>query len=95
MSMGKFWDIVENVIDSSDFVIEVIDARMPEMTRNKYAENLVESKNKELIIVANKSDFLSKEAAELYKKNFGKIPFLFVSIRMFLFTRFNMYGLML
>jgi hypothetical protein len=81
MSMGKFWDMVENVIDSSDFVIEVIDARMPEMTRNKYAENLVESKDKELIIVANKSDFLSKEAAELYKKNFGKIPFLFVSIR--------------
>jgi len=81
MSMDKFWDIVENVINNSDFVIEVIDARMPEMTRNKYAENLVESKGKKLIIVANKSDFLSKEAVDIYKKNFGKIPFFFVSIR--------------
>jgi hypothetical protein len=79
--MGEFWDIVENVIDHSDFVIEVIDARMPEITRNKFAEDLVESKDKKLIIVANKSDFLSKEAMFLYKKKLGKIPFLFVSIR--------------
>ena len=60
MSMEEFWGIVENVIDNSGFVIEVIDARMPEMTRNKYAENLVESRGKKLIIVANKADFLSK-----------------------------------
>jgi ribosome biogenesis GTPase A len=81
MSMGEFWDIVEDVIDHSDYVIEVIDARMPEMTRNEFAENMVASKDKKLIIVANKSDFLSKEAMFLYKKKSGKIPFLFVSIR--------------
>ena len=81
MPMEKFWDIVEDVIENSDFVIEVIDARMPEMTRNMNAENLVESRGKKLIIVANKADFLSKEAMELYKNKIGKIPFFFVSIR--------------
>jgi ribosome biogenesis GTPase A len=79
--MGGFWEIVERVINNSDFVIEVIDARMPEITRNKYAEGLVEGRGKKLIIVANKSDFLTKEAAELYKKNIKGIPFFFVSIR--------------
>ena len=79
--MGEFWDIVEDVIDHSDYVIEVIDARMPELTRNTFAENLVESKEKKLIIVANKSDYLTKEAKFLYKKKFGKLPFIFISIR--------------
>ncbi|MFH1229342.1 MAG: GTPase [Candidatus Aenigmatarchaeota archaeon] len=81
MSMSGFWDIVESVINNSDFVIEVIDARMPEMTRNEHAEDLVRKKGKKLIIVANKSDFLSKEAADLYKKNVKDVPFFFVSIR--------------
>jgi hypothetical protein len=81
MPMEEFWGIVEDVIENSDFVIEVIDARMPEMTRNMNAENLVESRGKKLIIVANKADFLSKEAMNLYKNKIGKIPFFFVSIR--------------
>lgn len=81
MPMEKFWDIVEDVIENSDFVIEVIDARMPEITRNMNAESLVESRGKKLIIVANKADFLSKETMKLYKDKIGKIPFFFVSIR--------------
>jgi len=81
MSMKEFWGIVEDVIENSDFVIEVIDARMLEMTRNMNAENLVKSRGKKLIIVANKADFLSKEAMDLYKNKIGKIPFFFVSIR--------------
>jgi ribosome biogenesis GTPase A len=81
MAMGKFWSVVENVIDESDFVIEVLDARMPELTRNKKAEKLVKKKRKILILVANKADFVSEETIELYKKKFEKIPFFFVSIR--------------
>jgi small GTP-binding protein len=81
MSMDRFWEIVDDVIYRSDFVIEVIDARMPEITRNKQAETLVEEKGKKLIIVANKSDFLSKEAIFNYKKKSGKTPIFFISIR--------------
>jgi ribosome biogenesis GTPase A len=81
MEMKKFWYIVEYVIDNSDLVIEVIDARMPEITRNKEAENLVESRGKKLIIVANKSDFLSRESIIGLKRSFGKIPVFFISIR--------------
>jgi ribosome biogenesis GTPase A len=81
MSMGAFWDIVEYVVDHSDYVIEVIDARMPELTRNSFAENMVTSKDKKLIIAANKADFLTKEAKFQYKKKFGKLPFIFISIR--------------
>ena len=80
MSMREFWYIVENIIDNSDYVIEVVDARMIEMTRNKKAEDMVRKKRKKLIIVANKSDFVSRDYLDNYKKNY-KIPFFYVSIR--------------
>jgi ribosome biogenesis GTPase A len=81
MSMGTFWNIVEYVIDNSDYIIEVIDARMPEITRNVEAEDMVDKRNKKLIIVANKADFLSKDAMNEQRKYFGKTPIFFVSIR--------------
>ncbi|MBL7169918.1 MAG: GTP-binding protein, partial [Candidatus Aenigmarchaeota archaeon] len=56
MSMQTFWEIVQEVIEESDVVIEVLDARMPEETRNRKAENMVKLGRKSLIIVVNKAD---------------------------------------
>ena len=51
-----FPDIVKEVIRISDIVLEVLDARFIEKTRNIELENLVRNMGKKLIYVINKSD---------------------------------------
>lgn len=80
MTMQDFWSLVATVIERSNLVIEVIDARMMETTRNLDAERLVESMNKKLVIVANKADFLPKELQADYRRD-SKYPLFFVSVR--------------
>jgi len=55
MTMYYFWRMVDRVINESDILLEVIDARMPNLTRNKKVENKVRRKRKFLIIVMFKS----------------------------------------
>lgn len=81
MGMENFWKIVEDIVNRSDYVIEVIDARMIELTRNKRLEKMVERTGKKLIIVANKSEFVSEEIIKKYRKKFKDIPFFFVSTK--------------
>lgn len=55
--MGKsFWDAVNNVIRESDVIIEVLDARFPDDTRNVELEDKARAAGKKLIVVLNKSD---------------------------------------
>ncbi len=82
MSMRDFWDIVRDVIQQSDVVIEVIDARMPRETRNRKAERMVKMARKPLIIVANKQDLIEPQAEKKYRKTLrGKATCIFVSTR--------------
>ena len=62
-----FWPIVLNVLRNSDVVLLLVDARMPEITRNSEIVTKVESmKDKRLLIVFNKSDLVGRKAiAEL------------------------------
>ncbi len=61
-----------SIIDNSDLVIEVVDARFPEKTRNKRIEKTVKAKGKELLIVLNKSDLVSKNTSKKVKKEIVK-----------------------
>ncbi len=70
--MPGFLSRVNSVISEADVVLEVIDARMPGLTRNRHAEELVKRKRKALVIVLNKSDLVSKRAAERAKKETGE-----------------------
>ena len=82
MSMGTFWDIVEDVIKESDIVLEVLDARMPELTRNKKAEEFVESKEKPMILVMNKIDMAPKQFVKEERNRINKIyPCVSVSVK--------------
>ncbi len=75
-----FFDRVNWVIENSDLLIEVVDARFPEKTRNKKIEAIIKSKGKTLIIALNKSDLISKKNAEQTKKEVNKdFPCVFVS----------------
>lgn len=75
-----FLNRVYSVIENSDLVIEVIDSRFPEKTRNRKIEEFIKRKGKELILVLNKSDLVSKRNSEKIKKEFRKeFPCVFVS----------------
>jgi len=60
----NYWNIVRQVVEEADIVIEVVDARFPEKSRNHDLEQLVKAKGKKLLIVLNKSDLIGKNEAE-------------------------------
>ena len=82
MSMRNFWNIIERVIEESDVVIEVLDARMPELTRNKKAESWIRIQEKPLIFAVNKADLITSKTVKEYRKVFERIaPCVFVSTK--------------
>ena len=65
-----FWIIVGRVLKASDVVIFVIDARMPELSRNVRLEEMVGRFRKPLITVFTKIDLISEKAlADLKSKH--------------------------
>jgi len=75
--MKGFWDIVNNVIHEADIILEVLDARFPEETRNREIEDKVKAAGKILIYVVNKCDLVEKRLLEQKKKELK--PSVFVS----------------
>ena len=70
--------IVDEIIKISDLILEVLDARFPEETRNKELEEQIEKKGKRIIYVLNKSDLVNvqKKQHELPK---DMKPYIFIS----------------
>jgi len=82
MSMRDFWDIVREVIEQSDVVIEVLDARMPEQTRNRKVEKMINIARKPLIFAVNKSDLITTKTQKKHREILQKTaPSVFVSCR--------------
>lgn len=54
----KFPKIVADVIRTSDIVLEVLDARFIDKTRNQDVEDLVKKQGKKLIYILNKADLI-------------------------------------
>jgi len=70
------------VLSASDVILEVLDARFPDLTRIRSVENYVKRKGKGLIFVLNKVDLVPKEYAEDWKKILSKeFPTVFVSTK--------------
>jgi hypothetical protein len=57
----NFWKVVNEVIKESDIILEVLDSRMVNKTRNKEIEDKVRQENKTLIYVLNKCDLADTE----------------------------------
>ncbi|MBT4174157.1 GTPase RsgA [archaeon] len=64
--MKPFWPAVNKVIKYSNIIIEVLDARFPELTRNQEIEDKI--KRKKLILVLNKCDLVDKKEVEAWAK---------------------------
>ncbi len=80
--MANFWDIVNKVIQQSDVLLEVLDSRLPELTRNPEVEEKVKAAGKKLILVLNKCDLIGQKTAEKEKKRMSKeYPVVFLSTK--------------
>ncbi len=66
--MPNFWKIVNSVIEKADVVLEVVDARFIEISRNSELEKKVIAKNKKLLLVMNKADLANRCLLEVHKK---------------------------
>ena len=71
----NFWKTVNKVIEQADIILEVVDARDVDGTRNKEIEDKVKKKGKVLISVLNKCDLADKRDLEKIKKRLKKCVF--------------------
>jgi hypothetical protein len=81
MTMNNPWRIVDRVINESDILLEVVDARMPNLTRNEKLENKIRQKRKFLILVINKSDLITRKMRMNFLRNFESRDVIFVSCK--------------
>lgn len=81
MRMHYYWELVREVIRDSDIILEVVDARMPEITRNRKVENMIKYIRKPFIIVLNKSDLITKNMKKDIRHTLDKTNFVFVSAK--------------
>lgn len=72
----NYWDIVDHVIYEADIVLEILDARFPELTRNQEVEDKVARQSKQLIFVMNKCDLVSQQYCEDWKRKLKSAVFI-------------------
>lgn len=75
--MVSFWKHVNSVLREADIVIEVLDARLIEETRNEEIEDKIRKAKKKILYVINKCDLVKEEKLKNIKK--GLRPAVFIS----------------
>jgi len=75
--MARFWKHVNQVLEEADLLIEVLDARMVEETRNKEIEEKVKKSGKVLLYVFNKCDLVDIKELDVWKDTLK--PSVFIS----------------
>lgn len=60
--MEPYWDLIKRIIKESDLVLEILDARLIELSRNEEVEKLIDEIGRPVIYVINKSDLVSRES---------------------------------
>lgn len=70
--MRETWALVRRVIEDSDIVLEVVDARDPLATRSEEVERIAERLGKRVIVVMNKADLVSREMVEQWRGYFER-----------------------
>lgn len=69
MKMPRYWKIVWDMIEDSDVVLEVVDARYPSICRSNRLENQVKKMEKcNLLIALNKSDLVPRSHVDKWIK---------------------------
>lgn len=74
-----YWDLIKRIIVESDILLEVIDARMINLSRNEEVENLIKDTGRPVIYVVNKSDLVNKTELKKELESFKGEKVVFVS----------------
>lgn len=56
-----YWSLIKRIVKESDLVLEILDARLVELSRNEEVEKIINEIRRPIIFVINKSDLVSKE----------------------------------
>lgn len=75
----SFWEHLKRGLRQTDIIAEVIDGRLPQLSRNDTIEELARVYNKPFLFVINKCDLITREAAEKIKQELGEHLCVFVS----------------
>jgi hypothetical protein len=65
-----YWQIVKNIVRKADAVVSVLDARMPELSRNRELEEMAKRMGKGLFLAFNKIDLVSREHLNFLSKKY-------------------------
>lgn len=65
-NIEPYWDLVKRIIHESDIVLEILDARLVELSRNEEVEKIIEAQGRPIIFVVNKSDLV--DSASLHEQ---------------------------
>lgn len=71
-----FWIVAKNIVRNADVVLEVLDARFPNITRITRLEKMAKEK---LILVINKVDLVSDKTLNKIKTEFKNSEYILVS----------------
>ena len=73
-SSKRIWEELYKVIDSSDVLLYVLDARNPNGTRTKFIEHYLKHKcpNKHLVFILNKCDLIPTSVTQKWVKYLQK-----------------------
>jgi len=71
-----FWVIAKNIVRNADVVLEVLDARFPNITRISRLEKLAKNK---VIIIINKADIVSNKTLEKIKNEYRNTNYVLIS----------------
>ncbi len=55
----KYWDVVDEILRKSDIILNILDSRFYNETRNKKIEEKIRAYRKKFIFILNKSDLVS------------------------------------
>ncbi len=67
-----YWDLIKWIITESDLVLEILDSRLVELSRNEKVEELIKEIGRPVIFVINKSDLVSKDNIKKQIQELGK-----------------------
>ncbi len=77
-----YWITVKDIIRKSDIVLEILDARLPELTRIRKMEEYASFYKKPVILVINKADIVSGTTIKNIKKQYQNSDYVIVSTKL-------------
>jgi hypothetical protein len=57
-----YWNLIKRIVEESDLVLEILDARLIELSRNEKVEEIIKEVGRPIIFVINKTDLVEKKS---------------------------------